>query len=164
MRTAPPSLPIVAWTTSLVLAVSTAQAQTAPTTSPASSAPPAAPHLTAPVLHQRVHPVYPPDADGRRVDVELLLTVDATGAVSQVEVLGHVPADVPASFDEAARAAALTLSFTPATADGVPTPVRLRFHMAIVPPTVSAASPAPGASSAPPEVPELGADAEGIAH
>jgi TonB family protein len=131
-----------------------------PSPSPSSSPPPAsfAPGLVPPRLIRRAQPEYPAGADGRRVDVELLLTVDPSGAVSQVEVLGHIPADAPESFDIAARDAARTLLFDPARRDGVCVAVRVRFHMPLVPPVVGA-----NASSEPLDD-ELGAGAEGITH
>jgi hypothetical protein len=93
------------------------------------------------------------------VDVELLLTLDERGAVIQTEVLGHIPAEAPESFDLAAREACRGLRFEPARREGVAIPVRLRFHLAISPPVVAADA----------EVPELhddepGAGAEGITH
>src|SRR5438309_5994995 len=71
------------------------------------------PRLVPPVLVRRAEPVYPTAADGRRVDVELLLTIDEHGSVVLAEVLGHVPADASQVFDDVARTAARTLRFEP---------------------------------------------------
>ncbi len=123
----------------------------------------ASPVIIAPVMLTRATPIYPLHADGRRVDVEMLLTVGEDGAVAQTEVLGHVPADAPVSFDEAARAATQQLRFTPARRNGVAIAVRLRFHLPIVPPVV-----AMDASVTDPDaIPELGEEGggiEGMAH
>ncbi len=129
----------------------------APTSLPPGTVVP--PHLIA-----RAHPVYPPTADGRRVDVEMLLTVDTTGTVTQAEVLGHVPEDAIEEFDRVARAASRTLRFEPARRDGVAIPVRVRFHMSIAPPLVSLNTGIDDAGV--PEVPEqeVGSGVEGISH
>lgn len=119
--------------------------------------------ITPPQIVDRARPAYPADGNGRRVDVELLLTIDEAGAVVGAEVLGHVPNDAPESFDAAARAAVRAMRFEPARRDGVPTAVRMRFHLAIAPPVVSQdAGVAPDAG--PPEVDEMGAGAEGLIH
>ncbi|MBI5515718.1 MAG: TonB-dependent receptor [Deltaproteobacteria bacterium] len=121
---------------------------------------PGTPRVVSPRLLERARPAYPADGGGRRVDVELLLTLNELGAVTHTEVLGHIPADAPESFDHAARAACASLRFEPARREGVPIPVRLRFHLAIAPPVVAHADA---------EVPELhddepGAGAEGLTH
>ena len=77
---------------------------------------------------------YPPDAAAARLEgvVGLLLTVDATGHVTEVAIAE--PAG--SGFDEAAQAAAQRLVFSPARVDGVPTPVQFlyRWHFALAPP------------------------------
>lgn len=124
---------------------------------------PSSPSIVAPTLLNRATPVYPAGADGRRVDVEMLLTVDADGRVGQAEVLGHVPSDAPASFDEAARQAAAQLRFAPARRNGVAIAVRLRFHLPIVAPLV-AMDAGVGDSTSIPEFAEEGAGIEGMTH
>lgn len=108
-----------------------------------------APRVTTPP-----RPEYPRGADGRRVDVDLIVTVDVSGRVSAVEVLGHVPADALESFDDAAVRAARAMVFEPARRDGQAIPVRVRYHMAITAPVVGTES---GSSTE-----ELGLGAEGL--
>jgi TonB family protein len=134
---------------------------------PAPDAAPGAPAVVAPVCLQHARPEYPRDADGRRVDVELLLTVDERGNVSHVEVLGHIPPDAPESFDRAAREAARTIRFRPAMRDGQPVTVRVRYHMAISPPLVALDAGARDAAVQPPEIDEhgeVGGGTEGLVH
>ncbi len=71
-------------------------------------------------------PVYPPAAaeQGIAAKVRLVLTVDATGAVTNAEVAEPVGQ----GFDEAAQAAALKLTFKPATVDGVARSVKIPFE------------------------------------
>jgi TonB family protein len=71
---------------------------------------------------------YPPEAEkeGLQGSVVLKLTVDKTGAVTNVEVVesaGH-------GFDEAAQAAALKFKFKPATRDGVPFAAKIKYNYA----------------------------------
>jgi TonB family protein len=83
---------------------------------------PAAPQLTSPpALLQGATPEYPPEAlaQGRTAEVPVRLHIDASGAVTQVDVVqpaGH-------GFDEAAVAAARQYLFKPAEWDGVPGPI-----------------------------------------
>jgi TonB family protein len=162
----------------VLFAVRSASAQDAGPPTPAASAdggvpatdassPPPRPTLVPPVCLQHARPVYPRDADGRRVDVDLLLTVDEQGQVTYAEVLGHIPADAPESFDVAAREAARQIRFRPAMRDGQPVTVRVRYHMAISPPLVALDAGDPDASAEPPEVDdhhEIGGGTEGLVH
>ncbi len=116
------------------------------------------PHIQPPTAILRPTVVYPPGADGRRVDVELVVTIAEDGTVPAVEVLGHVPADAAEVFDQVAMAAARTMTFHPALRDGTPMAVRLRYHMVIAPPVV----PMDAGTTA--EVDELGTGSEGVAH
>lgn len=81
-----------------------------------------APTLTrAPALVESAAPVYPPEAleAGREAAVTVRIPIDATGMVTQVDVVepvGH-------GFDEAAVAAAEQYVFSPAEWDGVPGPI-----------------------------------------
>src|SRR5437868_988066 len=65
----------------------------------ASPAPPPRSAFEPPTMLTRAEPAYPTDGDGHRVEVELLLTIDTTGAVATVEALGHIPTVAPPSFD-----------------------------------------------------------------
>lgn len=117
---------------------STASAQTAGETPPADEAAPSKPKVVPPELTHYEPPVYPPEAwdKGLEARVQLLLTVDETGAVTAAEVVEPVGD----GFDEAARTAALKLRFQPATVDGVPRTVRIGFEYSF---TVEKAEPAP---------------------
>ena len=71
-------------------------------------------------------PDYPPalKAQGIEADVPVMVSLDATGAVTAVKILkssGHP------ELDEAARKAALAESFEPATRDGVAIPYTLSY-------------------------------------
>jgi TonB family protein len=84
--------------------------------------PPEPPKLTRPPeLLEAAEPVYPAAeaSSGREADVGLRLSIDATGAVTQVEVV--TSAGLP--FDEAALAAARRYRFRPAEFDGKPGPI-----------------------------------------
>jgi TonB family protein len=92
------------------------------------------PVITPPVLKTNTGALYPEQAlsEGfqETVDVPLLLTIDATGAVTQAVVekpVGH-------GFDEAAIAAAQKLLFEPAARDGKPVASRTRFVYRFAPP------------------------------
>ncbi|HEY1535134.1 MAG TPA: TonB family protein, partial [Polyangiaceae bacterium] len=82
---------------------------------------PKKPVIVFPELTHFEHAEYPPDAEkaGLQADVLLKLTIDRDGKVTKVVVTE------PAGngFDQAAQAAALKFTFTPATRDGVPVPV-----------------------------------------
>jgi TonB family protein len=116
-------------------AAAAARAQPAPVPAQAEPAPPPKPPVvTLPVVTRNEGAAYPAQAlrEGihDQVDVPLLLTIDATGAVTHVEVekpIGH-------GFDEAATSAAQRLQFQPATRDGAPVAARLRFVYRFAPP------------------------------
>ena len=88
--------------------------------------PPNKPVIVFPELTHFEHAEYPPDAEkaGLQGDVLLKLTIDRDGHVTKVVVTE------PAGngFDEAAQAAALKFTFTPATRDGVPVPVVIPYR------------------------------------
>ena len=73
---------------------------------------------------------YPADA-GTAAEVTLELTVDEAGEVSDAQVL-----DGPDAFAAEALHAAVRLRFSPATLDGQPRAVRLRFSYVFEPPQV----------------------------
>ncbi len=80
------------------------------------------PTLTKPpALLQGAAPEYPPDelAAGREAQVLVRIDIDATGAVTNVEVVETAGA----AFDAAAIAAAKQYVFSPAEWDGVPGPI-----------------------------------------
>ena len=87
---------------------------------------PKKPVIVFPELTHFEHADYPPDAEkaGLQGDVLLKLTIDRDGHVTKVVVTE------PAGngFDEAAQAAALKFTFTPATRDGVPVPVVIPYR------------------------------------
>jgi TonB family protein len=90
--------------------------------------------VVPPVLKTNEGAQYPEQALSEgfyaTVDVPLVLTIDATGSVTRVEVerpVGH-------GFDEAALAAAQRLSFDPALRDGKPIASRTRFLYRFTPP------------------------------
>lgn len=106
-----------------VLASSLAHAQDgARRDQPAEEAQKPTPTLTrAPELVEAAAPVYPPEAleAGLEAAVTVRIHIDATGVVTQVDVVepvGH-------GFDEAAVEAAEQYLFTPAEWDGVPGPI-----------------------------------------
>ncbi|GMV42380.1 MAG: hypothetical protein AMXMBFR64_40960 [Myxococcales bacterium] len=82
----------------------------------------------APVLLRFVEAPYPEDerAAGRTATVELRLTIDETGAVTDAEV---VTSAGPA-FDTAAVAACRSFLFQPAMLEGEPIPVRILYRYA----------------------------------
>ena len=86
----------------------------------------------APTLVTRVNPVYPPSAVEDRVsgDVVLVLTLDATGHVSEVTVRSAPDPRLAA----AAVAAGKQLVFTPAEVDGKPAPIQLTYKFTFEPP------------------------------
>lgn len=115
--------------------------------------PPPAPTIVLPVLKSDPGAAYPKQAldDGVRdpVTVVLVLTLDATGKVTDVKVeapMGH-------GFDEAAIEAAKQLEFTPATKNGTPVAAKVKHKYTFSPPPgrfvvrVSAAATGPIASA-----------------
>ncbi len=87
---------------------------------------PPGPPVKGPVPLAPVTPVYPDEAMKAGIDgsVALILTIDATGTVTDVEV----EAGLPGGLTEAAVAAARVARFSPATdATLRPTPVRIRW-------------------------------------
>jgi TonB family protein len=108
-----------------ILVAPRAQAQAAADASP--TAAPRQPTITPPVPKTNEGAVYPQQAlaEGfaETVEVPLVLTIDAAGAVTNAVLersVGH-------GFDEAALAAAQRLVFEPATRDGKPVAARTRF-------------------------------------
>jgi TonB family protein len=94
---------------------------------------PREPVLTSPPeLLEAADAEYPPGATGD-ADVKVRLHIDATGAVTKVDVAE--PAGAP--FDAAARAAALRYRFKPAELDGEPGPIVIEtvihFRESLVP-------------------------------
>ncbi len=83
------------------------------------------PALTPPVLAEGVEADYPAQAiaERREAKVVLRLDIDASGKVTEAEVVE--PADY--GFDQAAAAAALRFRFTPATRNGTPVGARILY-------------------------------------
>ncbi|MEZ4435069.1 MAG: TonB-dependent receptor [bacterium] len=79
-----------------------------------------------PKLTREVQPVYPPEAQARKLagDVVLLLTIDEEGAVSDAQIVQSVDP----LLDQAALEAGMQLEFTPARMNGEPTPVQLQYR------------------------------------
>ncbi len=92
------------------------------------------------ILHFESAP-YPPEAEkaGLQANVVLKLTIDKEGNVTAAEVME------PAGngFDEAAQAAALQFKFKPATRDGVPFAVKIKYNYAFTLKVVEAPPPPP---------------------
>jgi len=108
--------------------------------------PAAAPQIHPPVLLEAGEATYPPAAraQGLEAEVDLLLTIDETGAVTAAEVLapaGH-------GFDEAAQEAARAFRFQPARRGEAPMPSRIRHRVAfrLPPPPPPAPASAPAAT------------------
>lgn len=89
--------------------------------------PPPPSGLVAPQLTSKVAAVYPEGkkATGESARVVLTLTIDATGAVTDVAVQTSMGPE----FDQAAIDAAKRLTFTPATRDGKPIASRIPFSI-----------------------------------
>ena len=105
--------------------------------------PPAAPQPVV-VMPEIVHfenAPYPPEAEkaGVQGNVVLKLTIDKDGNVTAADVVE------PAGngFDEAAQAAALRFKFKPATRDGVPFAVKIKYSYAFTLKVVEAPPPPP---------------------
>jgi TonB family protein len=118
----------------------------APAAAPAPALPPT---LVPPQLTRFVHADYPPAAQaaGQEAAVVLQLALDAQGAVQEVTVL----APAGDGFDEAAVAAARQLGFTPATVEGQPVPVTIRFTYRFVLETQPTPAPATTHTATTPE-------------
>lgn len=86
--------------------------------------------IIPPELVQAVEAEVPPEHRFTRVEVELWITLDDTGLVTDVELARS--AGEP--FDSAAVAAVQRFQFTPAIEDGVPIPVRVPFVYRFQPP------------------------------
>lgn len=108
-----------------------------PPEAPPASTPPSAasrPRVVPPKLVTYVEPLYPVEAaySGQAGPVQVELTISTTGEVSQAKVLSA--GDLGPAFEREALAAALALSFEPATVDGVPRSVRIAFEFEFVAP------------------------------
>jgi TonB family protein len=133
-----------------LLLPASARAQDAGVGSPGPGDAGAAEELTPPRLLQFVEAPAPPElAERKRVTVVLTLDVDATGAVTSVQVAQSGGE----AFDRAAVAAAQQFHFEPGRVGGVPVPVRLTYQYRFVlrPPAAAPARPI-----APPGVPFSG--------
>jgi TonB family protein len=86
----------------------------------------AAPEIVMPRLIHFEPAPYPPEAEHAGVEaaVVLVLDIDATGAVTRAEAVERAGL----GFDEAAEAAALKFRFEPATRNGEPIAVRIRYQ------------------------------------
>ncbi|MDF3068581.1 MAG: hypothetical protein K0R38_4182 [Polyangiaceae bacterium] len=122
----------------------------------AQDAPPAATEhtLTAPKLTAATQPEYPATKleSGENAEVGLVLTLDATGAVTNVAVSSSGGED----FDQSAIAAAKQLRFEPAMRDGVAVPAKIPFRIRFEapPPATPVVAVAPAApAAAPPPAP-----------
>lgn len=82
--------------------------------------------LVKPKRSQRVEPDYPPQlrAQGIEANVVVQVQIDASGAVTKVDIIAPAP---QAAFNDAARAAAMKEQFQPATRGGKPIPFTLSF-------------------------------------
>jgi TonB family protein len=100
---------------------------------------------------QHVDAIYPPSAlaERKHEDVVLLVTVDADGHVSKVDVIESGGADL----DEAAVVAARQWTFVPAQRNGKPVASRIKvpFHFAPPAPAPEIVSPAPKEPEVPPQ-------------
>ena len=113
--------------------------------------------ITHPVVVHQVDAVYPAAMTPQHADVTLIVTLDASGDVTDVKIASS---GGPA-FDEAAVEAVRKWTFSPATKDGKPFPARIKipFHFAAPapappppapPPTASVTAPSPPPPSPPP--------------
>ena len=97
----------------------------------------------APELIRFVEAVYPPEAAqaGKTASVEMLVTIDEKGGVSDVQVT----TPVGEGFDEAALAAVRQFQFSPAEVDGVPAPIQIQYvyNFVLQPPKVEESAPPP---------------------
>ncbi|WNG41955.1 TonB family protein [Archangium violaceum] len=97
----------------------------------------------APELLHFVEAVYPPEAAaiGKTASVEMLVTIDEKGAVSDAQVV----TPVGDGFDEAALAAVRQFQFSPAEVDGVPAPIQIQYvyNFVLQPPKPEESAPPP---------------------
>jgi TonB family protein len=112
----------------------TALARTAHGEEPAAGGAAAAPALTPPKLTKFV-PAQAPESAGTPprttpVDVDVEITIDATGAVTEA----RVPAPVGDGYDEAAIAAVKQFVFEPARRGGQAIPSRIKYRYVFEPP------------------------------
>jgi vitamin B12 transporter len=102
------------------------------------AAQPQAPVVVPPKLNQFVQAEYPKSVidqgNPQQVEVLLQIDIDATGGVSKVVVL-QSGGDL---FDAAATGAAQQFKFSPATVNGVATPVRIQYKYVFTPPVPAA--------------------------
>jgi iron complex outermembrane recepter protein len=120
-----------------------------PAPAPAAPAPPpvapARPQISPPEVESHVDAIYPPSAlaERKHADVVLIVTVDADGHVSKVDVAQSGGADL----DEAALVAMRQWLFRPALRDGKPVASRIRvpFHFAPPAPPPDLVEPPPSA-------------------
>lgn len=107
-------------------------------------APAPAPGLVPPRLVQSVEPTYPEEkrAAAESATVGLVLTIAATGAVTEAKVTESAGS----AFDEAALEAARRLVFEPARRAGQPLAARIPFRFSFVyqPPSPAVAAPTTG--------------------
>ncbi|OJH34652.1 TonB family protein [Cystobacter ferrugineus] len=96
-----------------------------------------------PELVRSVEAVYPPEAAaaGKTASVEMVITIDAQGAVSDAQVTRPVGD----GFDEAALEAVRQFQFSPAEVDGVPAPIQVQYvyNFVLQPPKVEESAPPP---------------------
>jgi TonB family protein len=92
----------------------------------ASRIPSAKAKYTMPKRRRPHNPPYPPElrAQGIEADVVVMVTLDETGKVTNVQIIA--PSQYPA-FNEAALAAAKAEEFEPVLRDGVPVPYTLSY-------------------------------------
>jgi hypothetical protein len=88
--------------------------------------------LKPPRLIEEAAVEYPAEGAGASRDVEIVVTLDATGAVTSASA--GDPAD---PFAAAALSAARRYRFSPATRDGTPVPSKIRLHIRVTPPSIS---------------------------
>lgn len=119
-----------------------------PEPAPAEPAPPAPAELRAPELLQRAEARYPDEAKAAGIAgiIVLRLSVDATGIVSDAEIVEGLDH----GLDEAAREAALASRFKPAERAGQPVPSRILFRYEFVLPPAAPAEVGPPPVATPP--------------
>src|SRR6266542_1064862 len=101
---------------------------------------------------------YPPDGNGREVQIVLQLVVNAEGHVESAIEISRAPADAPAIFSQTALEAAKRAAFQPSTREGKPIRSRIEYVVVFRPPgggePDSGAMPIeqPGAAASPAEL------------